>query len=101
MPTDDGFWFHQEEDVGPARPDAVQGGPEESIEGVPLRPRSFPLENSDLLSQGENLEGAVAATAEEDADGSTEGEQRFQYELPLITWRNAVPTGRGGAPVIR
>ena len=68
MPADDGFWFHQHEDVGPAGPDAV-GGPEEPVDRVQRRLRSFPLENGDLLSQGENLEGGVSAIAEEDTDG--------------------------------
>ena len=33
------------------------------------RPRSFPLEDRDLLPEGENFEGGVAAMAEEHADG--------------------------------
>jgi hypothetical protein len=72
MLADDGFWFHQHEDVGPAGPTAAQGGPEEPVERVQRRPRSFPLENGDLLSQGENFEGGLAAIAEEDADGGNE-----------------------------
>jgi hypothetical protein len=67
--ADDGFWFHQREDVDPAGPAAAQRGPEEPVERVQERPRSFPLENGNLLSQGENFEGGVAAIAEEDADG--------------------------------
>ena len=72
MPADDGFRFDEDEDVGPAGPDAVQGDPEEPVERVQRRPRPFPLENGELLSQGENFEGGVAAIAEEDADGGNE-----------------------------
>ena len=72
MPANDGLWFHQDEDIGPAGPEAAQGGPEEPVERVQWRPRSLPLENGDLLSQGQNFEGAVAATAEEHADSGHE-----------------------------
>jgi hypothetical protein len=72
MPADDGLRLHQDEDVGPAGPDAVQGGPEEPVEGVQGWPWSFPLENGELLSKGENFQGSVAPTAEENADGGNE-----------------------------
>ena len=49
-----------------------QGCPEEPVEGVQRRTRSFPLEHGDLLPKGENLQRSVAPTAEEDADGSQE-----------------------------
>lgn len=35
MPADDGLWFHQDQDVGAAGPDAMQGGPEEPVQAGP------------------------------------------------------------------
>lgn len=68
MPGDDGVWFNDGKNVGSAGPDAAQGGPEEPVEGVQGRSRSFPLENCDLLSERENFKGGVAATAKKHAD---------------------------------
>ena len=47
-----------------------------------------------LLSQGEDFEGEVAATTEEDADGGEYGEEEFQHEPTLLPWRNTALTGR-------
>ena len=48
----------------------------------------FPLEHSHLLSEGEDFEGGVAPTAEEDAEGRPDGENEIQHELMVVTWRN-------------
>ena len=69
MPADDGLGFDDLEDIHPAGPEARQGSPEEPVEGVQWRPRSLALENSQLLPQGEDFEGDVAAILEEDPDG--------------------------------
>jgi hypothetical protein len=37
------------------------------------------FEHSDLLSEGEDFEGGVASTAEEDADGHEDGEVEFRH----------------------
>ena len=42
------------------------------------RPRPLALEHGDLLSQGEDFEGGVPATAEEDADRGEEGEDELR-----------------------
>ena len=60
MPADDGLWFHDDEDVSPAGPDAAQGGPGEPLDRGQGRPRSLALEHCDLVSQGEYLQGGVA-----------------------------------------
>jgi hypothetical protein len=62
MPADDSLWFHDEEDVGPAGPDAAQGSPEEPVQPIHMGTGPLPLEDCDLLSEGENLEGGVTAT---------------------------------------
>jgi hypothetical protein len=94
MPSDDGFWFRNDEDVSPAGPDAAQGSPEESVQRVHCWPPSSAFEHGDLLSKGKDFEGGIASTAEEDADGSEYREDEFQHEPTLVTWRNVARTGR-------
>ena len=47
-----------------------QSGPEEPVQPIQTGTGPFPFENRDLLSEGEDFEGGVAATAEEHADCS-------------------------------
>ena len=68
MPADDGLGLDDDQDVGPPGPKAVEGCPEEPAEGVQFGLRSLPFEHGDLLPEGEDFEGRVAATAEEDTD---------------------------------
>jgi hypothetical protein len=42
----------------------------EPVERVQGRPRSFPIENRDLLSECEKFKFTVASTAQESMDGS-------------------------------
>ena len=50
--------------------------------------RPSPLEKGDLLSEGEDFEGGIASTAEEDTDHGEDGEDEVGQELTLVTWRN-------------
>jgi hypothetical protein len=70
VPADDGLGLDDDKDVGPAGPRLSQSGPEEPVQPIRTGTGPVPLENRDLLSEGENFEGGVAATAEERADGS-------------------------------
>jgi hypothetical protein len=47
--------------------------PEEAVPGIQLRPRSFTFEYGDLLPEGEDFEGRVAPTPEEEADHGEDG----------------------------
>src|SRR5687768_6843618 len=49
VPANYGRRLHDDEDVGPARPTAAQGSPEESVERVQDRPRPFAFEHGDLV----------------------------------------------------
>ena len=69
VPADHGVGLHDDQDVGPAGPTMAKSRPEESVQGVQFWPRPFPFEHGDLLSEGENFEGGIASTAEEDSDG--------------------------------
>jgi hypothetical protein len=46
----------------------VQGSPEESVQPIQTGTGPFPLENYDLLPEGENFNCAVATAAKEDVD---------------------------------
>ena len=72
VPSDDGLRLHDDEDVSPAGPTAAQGRPEEPVGGVQGRSGAFPFEDRDLLSEGEDFEGGVASTAEENTNGGEE-----------------------------
>lgn len=93
MPADDSLGFDDLQDVHPAGPATRQGSPEEPVQGVQRRPRSLALPHRQLLPQGEDFEGDVAAILEEDPDGGEDGEDEFGHELTVVTWRN-VASGR-------
>jgi len=42
----------------------------------------FGLEHGELLTEGEDFEGSVAASAEEDADDGEDGADECQHALP-------------------
>ena len=81
MPADNGFWFHDHEDVGPARPELSQGDPEEPIHPAQAGARPLPLEDCHLLAKGEDFEGGVTATADEDADCGKETRGRMRAQI--------------------
>ena len=72
VPADDRLGLHDEEDVGPVGLKAAEGRPEEPVQGVQCWPRPFAFEHGDLLSEGEDFESGVAATAEKHAGGRNE-----------------------------
>src|ERR1700726_2084486 len=67
MPPDHGLRFHDEQHVRPSRPQMPEG-PEEAVEASQRRPRSLALEHGDLLSEREDRQGGIAATADEHAE---------------------------------
>jgi hypothetical protein len=62
--------------------------PEESVPGVQFWSRPFPFQHGDLLSEGEDFEGSIASTANEDSDGDKEREDDLEHESILLTRRN-------------
>ena len=88
VPTDDSLRLHDDQDLGPAGPDAAESGPEEPVQGVQRWPRPLALEHGELLSEGEDLEGGLASTADEDAHSSQDRKGELEHEATLITWRN-------------
>ena len=73
---------------------AVDGCPEEPVEGVQFGPRTLTFEHDDLLPEGEDFEGRVAAAAEEDTDHGEDGEDEFRHGLTLVTRRNVARAGQ-------
>jgi hypothetical protein len=41
-----------------------------------------------MLPEGEDFQGRVAPTPDEDADHCEDGEDEFGHELTLVEWRN-------------
>ena len=72
MPSDHGVGFHQDQDIRPAGPTPAECCPEQPVQGVQLWAWPFPLQHGDLLPEGEDFEGGIASTAEEDSDGDEE-----------------------------
>jgi hypothetical protein len=66
-------------------PNAAQGSPEEPVQPIQTGTGPLPLENCDLLPQGEDLQGGVLATAEEDSDCAQEGKDEFEHESYVVT----------------
>jgi hypothetical protein len=80
VPADHGVGLHQDKDVRPAGPTLAECRPEQSIPGVQFWSRPFPFQHSDLLSEGEDFEGGIASTANEDSDGDKEREDDLEHE---------------------
>jgi hypothetical protein len=80
VPADDDLRFHHYQDLSPSGPQALQGHPDQAIQRIQPRPWSFPLEKDELLPQGEDLQGGVIPTAEENSDSGQESEDEFEHE---------------------
>jgi len=86
VPANHGLRLHDDQQLGPAGPNLTEACPEEPVQPIQTGTGSFPLEDGDLLSEGEDLQGGVAATTEENAHHGEYGEDEFLHELTLLTW---------------
>src|SRR5215472_15065997 len=84
MPSDHGLRLDNDEDLGPAGPDAAEGGPEEAVPTIQGRPRSLAFEHGDLLAQSEDLHGCVASRTEENAESTPHSEEQMDHELTVV-----------------
>ena len=96
MPSDDGFWFHNQEDSGPAGPDAAQDGPKQPVGSVQGWPRSFALKDGDLLSESEDFQGRIASGTEESSECEQQSEKELDHEVTFLTQRNDMIDLTGG-----
>jgi hypothetical protein len=94
VPGDDGLGLDDDQALGPIAPHAAQGSPEQPIQPIQTGTGPFPFEDRNLLSQGEDFQGGVAPTAEEDSDGGQDRENEFGHELTLVTWRDVARAGQ-------
>jgi hypothetical protein len=67
MPADHRFRFDNNQDVAPCRPKTAEQSPKYPILDSQPRVRPFSLEHTQLLTEGKNLKGEVAARTEERA----------------------------------
>jgi hypothetical protein len=68
MPADDGFWFDDQQAVGPAGPDAAKRGPKQPIARIQGWPRSLALQYGDLLAKSQDLKRNIIPAAKENSE---------------------------------
>jgi len=83
MPSDHSLRLHDNQNIRPSRPHAPKSGPEEAVEAVRGRSRTFPFQHGDLLSQREDLKRTIEATSEEHAEGKENGTDQMEHESTL------------------
>jgi hypothetical protein len=84
MPADDGLRLDNQEDIGPAGPEATEGGPEEAVASIQGWPRSLAFEHGELLAQSEDFQGHVTSRTEENAESTQHSEARLDHELTVV-----------------
>ena len=85
MPSNDGFWFDNQEDIGPAGPKATDGGPKDPVASVQRRPWSLTFEYGDLLAESEDFQRGIGSCPEENTESNDDSEQELEHELTVVT----------------
>src|SRR5262249_31489779 len=83
MPADHGFGLHDEENIGPAGPQTLQGSPEQPAERSQSGTWSLAIEDGNLLAESKNFQGDIATSTEEDATRGKQRQDEFEHEPPL------------------
>src|SRR5215471_2594933 len=73
VPANHGRRLHNYQSIGPPGPESTEGGPEKPIAPVQLRTRTFPLEDSELLSQCQDFERGIASTTQKGSERCGQG----------------------------
>ena len=84
MPADDGFWLDDQEDVGPAGPDAAERSPKQSVARIQGRPGSLALQYGDLLPKSEDLQSDVTMGTKEDEECIQHGDYDLDHEFTVV-----------------
>lgn len=84
MPGDHGFWFNEDQDVAPCRPNTAKQNPKYSILESQPRVRLFSLGYPQLLTEGKDLEAEAVAGTEEGAEAGEEADEEWNYEFGFI-----------------
>jgi len=93
MPTDDGSGLTITNASCQARPCCSPHHPEKPIDRTQWRPWPFPLQDSDLLAQRNDLESNITAGWEEDTDGGNQRPQKGNHRETLIILRHGCCPG--------
>ena len=91
MPSDNGFWFDNDQDVAPCRPKPAKQNPEPPILDPQARARMFPLEYAQLLTQCKDLDAEVVAGTEKGAEAGEESDAKWNHGPGFIA-QGAMPT---------
>jgi hypothetical protein len=70
MPGHNGFRFHNDQGLGPTRPQLAERNPKQPIEAVQFGTGLFPLQNSELLAKSSGLQSEFVARHEQGPDVS-------------------------------
>jgi hypothetical protein len=83
MPGNNGFRFHNDQGLGPTRPQLAERNPKQPIEAVQFGTGLFPLPNSELLAKSSGLQSKFVARHEKgpDVDDHRERECNHQSDL--------------------
>ena len=84
MPAQHSLGLHDNQNVSPPGPHPAEGRPEQPVKAVQLGARPFAFEHGDLRLEGEDFNGGVMPTAEEDADGGQERNGEFEDEPYVV-----------------
>ena len=87
MPANDGARFDNQQDIGPAGPDAAEVGPEEAVTSVQGWPRSLAFEHGELLAESEDFQGGIDSRADENAKCNRQ--RKTYHELTVVARRDA------------
>src|SRR5579863_6085163 len=85
VPSDNGFGFDNQEDIGPAGPNAAQSGPKQPVARVQGRTRSLPFHHGNLLTKGEDFHRGIAPGAEENSGGKQDREGKLDHGFTFVT----------------
>ena len=80
MPAHHSGRFDDQEDLGPPRPQAAEGGPEEAVARIQGWPRSLAFEDGELLAESEDFKGCIASRADENTEGSQDIEKELDHK---------------------
>jgi hypothetical protein len=83
MPCDHCRWFHDHQNVRLSWPHGPQDAPEEAVDAVQDRSRTFTLQHCDLLTQSNDFQTSIEATSEENSESGENGEQQMEHKSTL------------------
>src|SRR5438093_9565530 len=85
LPPQNGVGGHDDESLPPAGPHPRQRDPEESVGPAHLRPGHRPLVDSELVAQGQVLQGDMAVSAAEEGKQSKQAEQESNHRAGIFS----------------